>query len=133
MNTFLKRYPLSLIIVGAIWYLSFFTPPQTELNEITNIDKLAHICMYGGLCSVIWFEYLRSHKELAWKKLRVGVILLPILMSGTIELMQNYLTTNRGGEWWDFAANITGVILATVLGYYILRPLLWKQKGKEVK
>lgn len=39
-------------------------------------------------------------------------VVLPILMSGAIELAQAYLTTCRSGDWWDFAANSLGVLLA---------------------
>ena len=34
--------------------------------------------MYGGLTMVIWFEYLRLHKFIVWKKLITGGIILPI-------------------------------------------------------
>ena len=61
MISILKTYQLTLLTVAAICYLSFFTPPQTELNNISNIDKLVHTCMYGGLSIIIWWEYLRKH------------------------------------------------------------------------
>lgn len=50
----LRHYPFSILTVLAIWYLSFFTPPHTQLEEINNFDKLVHVCMYGGLSSIIW-------------------------------------------------------------------------------
>ena len=127
MTSILKKYPLSLFVTAAVWYLSFFTPPQTELSEINNFDKLVHTCMYGGLCSIIWLEYLRANTTLRWKHIIGGIIILPTLMSGIIELMQQYLTQNRGGEWWDFAANISGILLAALIGYYIQRPFWWRQ------
>jgi hypothetical protein len=49
-------------------------------------------------------------------------------LSGIIELLQAYATEHRGGDWLDFAANSLGVVLATLVGYYILRPIIWKQK-----
>ena len=36
---YLKNYPLSVIIILIICYLSFFTPPKTELDEVANKDK----------------------------------------------------------------------------------------------
>lgn len=65
---YIRTYPLSIITIIVICYLSFFTPPQTELNNVPFIDKIVHICMYGGLTMVIWFEYLRLHKFIVWKK-----------------------------------------------------------------
>ena len=128
MLYYLKKYPLTLLIVVAIFYLSFFKPPQTDMQEIPGLDKLAHICMYGGLCLLLWIEYLRIHSTINRIKMLVGGILLPILLSGVIELMQSYLTEHRGGDWLDLVANISGVILAALVGYYILRPIIWKSK-----
>jgi hypothetical protein len=117
MIYYFKKYPLAIVIIAIIFYLSFFTPPKTELSEISNIDKFVHLAMYGGLCIIIWFEYLRCHSSLNWIRITIGAIIGPICMSGAIELIQAYLTTNRSGEWMDFASNITGVILATLAGY----------------
>ena len=46
----------------------------------------------------------------------------PVLFSGMVELLQEYCTTYRGGDWLDFAANTTGAVLASMVGYFILRP-----------
>jgi len=42
--------------------------------------------------------------------------LAPIAMSGCLELVQEYLTTNRAGEWLDLAANATGCTIGAVIG-----------------
>lgn len=111
MISILKTYPLTLLTVAVICYLSFFTPPQTELDNISNIDKLVHTCMYGGLSIIIWWEYLRKHDTICWKRFIPISVVSPIMMSGIIELLQAYCTTNRSGEWLDFAANSFGVVL----------------------
>jgi len=67
---------------------------------------------------VIWTEYVRRHTTLDGKKLFLFAWLSPILMSGVIELLQEYCTTYRGGEWLDLAANSTGVTLAVVYGLF---------------
>ena len=112
MKHYFVNYRFSLLIVGVILYLSFFTPPKTELDTVSNIDKLAHICMYGGLCLIIWWEYLRCHANIHHLRTLVGALILPIALSGIIELLQEYATENRSGDWWDMAANSLGVILA---------------------
>lgn len=127
---YIRTYPLSIITIIVIWYLSFFTPPQTELNNVPFIDKIVHICMYGGLTMVIWFEYLRLHKFTVRKKLITGGIILPIFMSGCIELLQAACTDNRSGDWLDFLANSLGVGLALPVSYYILRPIIKKIPAK---
>ena len=126
MISILKTYPLTLLTVAAICYLSFFTPPQTELNNISNIDKLVHTCMYGGLSIIIWWEYLKKHDTICWKRFIPISVVFPIMMSGIIELLQAYCTTNRSGEWLDFAANSLGVVLAFIAGNFVLRRIMKK-------
>lgn len=117
---YLKRYPLSLCIILLVTYLSFFRPPQ-EIEEITIpfFDKWAHVCMYFGMSGMLWVEFLRAHRRdsrplwRAW----VGALLCPVLFSGAVELLQEYGTTYRGGDWWDFAANATGAALASFVVY----------------
>lgn len=123
----LRHYPFSILTVLAIWYLSFFTPPHTQLEEINNFDKLVHVCMYGGLSSIIWIEYLIQHKQIKSFPLIMGSILFPILMSGCIEILQSCCTDNRSGDWIDFIANCTGVCLASLAGHYIYRPFIQKK------
>ena len=116
MLYYFRKYPVSLIIVAIIFYLSFFTPPKTDMEEIPYIDKVVHICMYGGLCLILWIEYLRNHKTVNWNHVIWGGIIAPVAMSGCIELMQAYCTDTRSGDWLDFLANSIGVGLAALIG-----------------
>ena len=121
MLYFLKRYPVSLLVISAVVYLSFFRPPSTELDGIPNIDKVVHECMYFGMSGMLWFEFLRAHRRdhtplwHAW----VGAFLCPVLFSGVVELLQAYCTTYRGGDWLDFAANATGAVLASAVALVV--------------
>ena len=99
-----------------------------DIQELPDIDKLVHICMYGGLCILLWFEYLSCHRTINSFRMLIGAILLPVTFSGMIELAQAYATENRSGDWLDFIANISGIIIASFLGYYVFRPLIWKNK-----
>ena len=78
MLYYFRKYPVSLIIVAIIFYLSFFTPPKTDVEEIPYIDKIVHICMYGGLCFILWIEYLRNHKAINWNHVIWGGIIAPV-------------------------------------------------------
>lgn len=124
-----KKYPLSVFLIVVIWVLCMFTPPHTGLEQVRYIDKWTHLVMYGGFCSVIWFEYLRRHDSLYWGRIALWAVVAPVLMSGIIELAQAYCTTTRSGEWLDFAANSTGVLFGNLCGYAVLRPLLWKRNN----
>ncbi|MDO4159013.1 MAG: VanZ family protein [Prevotellaceae bacterium] len=126
----IKKYPISCVCIAIIWYLCFFTPPHTKLDNVAFIDKWVHISMYCGTCSVIWYEYLRQHKTLNRLRLFLLAWLAPVLMSGLIELLQAYCTGGRrSGDWLDFAANSTGATLAVVIGLVLSRYV--KCKGKD--
>ena len=113
---FVRKYPFSILCILTIWFLSFFNPPETELEEVPFIDKWVHILMYGGTCTILWIEYLRSHTTLHRPKLFYWAWLAPIIMSGIIELLQEYCTEHRSGDWLDLTANSAGVTLAVGLG-----------------
>lgn len=125
-----RQYPLSLLCIAVVWVLSL-TPifPETPLDGIDFIDKWTHLVMYGGTCSVIWWEYVRSHNNLDGEKLFFYAWLAPVLMSGLLELLQAYCTGgHRNGDWFDFAANTLGVTLAVPVGL-----LIWNIKKKTSK
>ncbi len=130
MKKYIKDYPLTWLVVTMILFLSFCTIPETPMDNVPLIDKWVHICMYAVLSGTIWIEYLRSHSFFNKKHVSIGAILLPILMSGMIELGQEFLTNGRrNGDWLDFTANSIGVILASLIGYFILRRIVKNKKN----
>ena len=118
----IKKYPLSIVCLALIWILSlvpFF--PETPFDDVKFIDKWVHIIMYGGTFTVLWIEYAFKHTRPDYRKLFVWAFVAPILMSGVLELLQEYCTGgHRNGDWLDLAANATGVALAAVIGLLIL-------------
>lgn len=119
----IRRYPLTTVCIAIIWFLSFFTPPHTPLDDVKFIDKWVHTAMYGGTCLVMWAEYtLRNkHKTINARPAAIGW-LLPVAMSGAIELLQAYCTGGRrSGDWLDLAANATGVTIALGLALLYVR------------
>ena len=116
-----------MLVIAAILFLSLFNPPQTKLDEIENIDKIAHVCMYGGLELVIWIEYLRHHSNLNWVKILMFGIIAPIALGGLMEVAQMMLTEERSGDWLDFIADAAGVLAGTAIGYFAIRTLFRKK------
>ena len=128
MIRFIKKYPLSLLTIVAILFLSLFNPPKTKLDNVSNIDKIAHVCMYGGLELIIWIEYLRHHTNLNWIKILFLGIIFPIVLGGILEVAQMKLTLNRSGEWTDFLADGIGVLIGAAVGYFAIRTI-FRKKG----
>ena len=120
-NIRFKKYPFSCVLIAAIWYLSLlFEAPETPLDDVPLVDKWVHMVMYGGTFSVLWIEYIRQHQQPDNKKLLIWAFIAPIVMSGILELLQEYCTETRQGEWTDLLANSIGVILAAVIGLVLL-------------
>ncbi len=164
----IKNYPLSSLLVVAIWVVCLIPIPETPLSDVNLIDKWTHFVMYGSLTSVIWFEYIRRHKQPLTRHyvtpspqrargevsnetskegyaqeivtsssplgermpegqvrgrmghaLLIGGVLCPIIMGGLIELAQDYLTTCRSGDVYDFFCNSLGVLLGCCIGLII--------------
>lgn len=128
MKRILRTYPLTLLVLAAIVFLSMFNPPQTGLDTVKGIDKIAHICMYGGLELIIWFDYVRHHDTVLWRKMLLWGILAPIAFGGLMELSQAFLTEYRGGDWLDLAADTIGVLGGLAFGYWVIRPLFGKHR-----
>lgn len=122
---YLKKYPVSLLIVAAVIYLSFFQPPSLDVSRLPALDKVAHMGMYAGLSGMLWFEFFRNHRlrRVVWHAW-AGAVICPIVLSGLIEVIQEYGTDYRSGEWLDFLANSCGVGLATLFAWYVLRPAM---------
>ena len=121
MSRLILRYTVSWLLIVAILLACFLPVPETEMDDVHFIDKWVLILMYLVLSSRLWIEYLSSHAHFDSLKLCVGAIVLPIVLSGLIELGQAYCTTTRSGDWLDFLANVTGVGLGALLGFTVYR------------
>lgn len=129
-NIRFKKYPFSCVLIAVIWYLSLlFNAPETPLDNVPLVDKWVHMVMYGGTFSVLWIEYIRQHQKPDYKKLLIWAFIAPIVMSGIIELLQEYCTKTRQGEWTDLLANSIGVVLAAVIGLVLLRLHAKRHRG----
>jgi VanZ family protein len=128
MWRYIKSYPLSIIFVLIVTYLSLSQPPKVIIPLFRNWDKVAHFCMYGGLSGIIWIELLmKRRREKKGKTYFInGAVIFPILFGGVMELCQHYFTRYRSGDWWDFLANMEGVVIATLIAWFILRPMMLK-------
>lgn len=132
---YLKKQPLSCLLVIAIWIVCMMPVPETPLDNVKFIDKWTHLCMYGSLSMVIMAEYGRRKGVgqnigiFNIRRLLLGGLLLPIVMGGLVELAQAHLTNGvRSGDWLDFAANSVGAVLGAFIGIPLARYLATRNK-----
>ena len=123
LTKWIRRHPISVILILVIWYLSLFTPPKTELANVRFIDKWAHLLMYGSLAFVLWMEDWRVRKASPSMPRALALYRGPVAMSGLIELAQAYCTTDRSGDWLDLAANAIGALAGIVLSGMLTRKM----------
>ena len=123
LTKWIRRHPVSVILILVIWYLSLFTPPKTELANVRFIDKWAHLLMYGSLAFVLWMEDWRVRKASPSMPRALALYIGPVAMSGLIELAQAYCTTDRSGDWLDLAANAIGALAGIVLSGMLTRKM----------
>lgn len=123
LTKWIRRHPISVILILVIWYLSLFTPPKTELANVRFIDKWAHLLMYGSLAFVLWMEDWRVRKASPSMPRALALYIGPVAMSGLIELAQAYCTTDRSDDWLDLAANAIGALAGIVLSGMLTRKM----------
>lgn len=68
-------------------------------------DKLMHLLVFMVLM-LLW--------QLSFPKRTVTGLLTMTVYGGLVELAQHYLTV-RTGDWWDWLADICGILLALLL------------------
>lgn len=80
---------------------------------------------YGGTCSVIWIESFRAGTAVGHlRRMLLWAWLVPVLMSGLIEILQaNCTGGRRSGDWMDFLANSIGATLGLVFGLVLYKRL----------
>lgn len=130
----IKTYPFSILTTLAIIILSVMPFPEIKMAEdIPLADKWVHFVMYGWLSLVAWFEMARQEGK---TKQARGILslflwgcLIPALLGGVLEFVQEYCTTTRSGDIWDFIADSIGVVLGTAFGL-LVRIVILKRTNK---
>lgn len=113
------NYWKSIINGFLILFLSFAAPSTfSEIPpfEFTYPDKIVHIIMYGALTMALLLDF-KKNNNLNSKKLNFVLfcILFPIIYGGVIEIVQSAYFPPRTGDWFDWIADIIGVMMALMM------------------
>lgn len=108
--------------MAIILTLCLITVPQTQLSDISNIDKYVHAFMFMVLTLILWAESLLQSTSRYRETIPFGGIGgTTLFFGGAIEILQSTLTSNRSGDWMDFLADAVGVALGELFGYVLLQ------------
>jgi VanZ family protein len=105
------------LMVGlVVWGCLTPAPPDLELGlKLPQFDKLEHGGAY--LLMTAWFA-----AALPGRTWLVSLALAFAALGGLVEILQ-YMTGWRDGDWWDWAADCLGIVLAIGYPTQLLRGL----------
>ncbi len=118
---------MSTALCAVIFYLCFMDPQDFPEAPMTDFDKLVHWGMFLTVSLVVFFESTNYFKNSIFKKeLLLQSFFFPIAYSGFIELMQEYLSPTRSGDWMDFLFDAIGALCGLVIVLIVNKKLVTK-------
>ena len=107
-------YIPSILIAGAIVFLSSMPKPPVSLDLFIFQDKLAHLVAYFTLSFSVIFGIYYNSKKIPYKKILVITFIIVALFGASDEYHQSYVP-GRDASFWDWAFDVIGAVLAAVL------------------
>lgn len=121
-------YWKSLLVTMVILLLSF--APSSAFHSVPVVphaDKLVHAAMYFGLTVVLLHEYVCRHREFRFRfRIVLLCLLYPAVLGGGVEIMQGLFFKPRTADWFDWLADVAGVLLAWIL------VCGWRRRMKDI-
>ena len=124
----IKDFHMTILISLIVTFLSLTNLNSEIVHKFTffeNEDKLIHFLMYFGVTITFLVEYFirRPLKDIKYYLLG----LYPVALGGLIEIVQSVFTQSRSGDWYDFMADVFGVVFAYISFHYLknLKVVMW--------
>ena len=126
---FIKQYWLSICIFLVVFYLCFMNTNSLPKVEINDFDKLIHCVMTMGLSVVVFFDQtLYFKRKRTFRGIWFATWLVPVVYTGGIEILQEYISVYRSGDWGDFWASMAGATLGFIANCAMNKYLLTKRR-----
>jgi VanZ family protein len=113
-----------LILIGSS--LSGDTLSEVKFINIPGFDKFVHVTWYFVL-----FLFLAAGVYKKRQSIQINQILLLLLAcvvyGGLLEFLQGNIFVKRSEDVFDFIANSSGVIIASLLFSYLYKRKFWKR------
>ena len=108
------HYHKTVLLTFLILFLSLynFRDVYQVAQKIPYADKIVHFIMYFGITIVFLFE----HYIETWKMNKKDYVMnfYPLILGGIIEIIQGVFTESRSGDWYDFIADLSGIMIANI-------------------
>lgn len=112
----LKYYWISIILAAIILFLCFMHVDPLPKAPVANLDKWAHLGMFFSLSATMFFENTYYFKrKITYRRMFWGSFVIPVILSGAIEIMQTYLIRYRTGDWMDFLYDMIGIVISLLI------------------
>lgn len=112
-------YWKSILIGGLIAYGCLWREPSISLPAVTYADKWVHVLVYMLLTIALLSDSYRAGLG-SWRTWLVCV-LCSIVYGGFIEILQEQFFYPRTGDWYDWLADVVGVVLGCVIWILVER------------
>jgi hypothetical protein len=85
-------------------------------------DKVAHFVLFGILLFLVLLRnYHTNISTLLFDRRKIFLLTLVLAYAAFIEIYQQCFTSNRQGDWWDFAAGGAGALTVVLLLHFLKR------------
>ncbi len=101
---------LTIAVTASILLLTLLPSDKLTKTDFPQFDKIAHIIVFGGwtyLFGLVRFSYTRTPTSFWSIDLLAG-----IGFGLSIELLQHFLPINRSADFYDFLADLLGILIA---------------------
>jgi len=116
----IKNFNKTILLSTLIMLLSLYRFSGVHRVEqlFPHFDKIVHFLMYLSISGAILFEgYIRIGRM----DKRIFLLnLYPLILGGSLELIQKTFTVYRSGDWCDFIADVSGILAANIF-FYLLK------------
>ena len=133
MKILLKKYWLSILVLLIIFIGCFMNTTPLPAPPVVDFDKIVHTILFLGLAGVLFFDSTR-YLRFSISKIRIFLLifLFPVVIGGFIEVVQEYFTKTRSGDWFDFLFDVLGALVGWGIALIINRWLSKRESKVKV-
>ena len=128
------KHQLPAIVWALVILILCDIPPSSVPGNglfFEGFDKVVHLGFFFVLTVFLFYGKIKQQNSYEYRLLTIVKILsINVILGGGIELLQWKVFTYRSAEWWDFAADVTGMCMG-VFSYLLLHRRAYYLKPRK--